>query len=78
MTEMKAATRECDLCRHWNGIMNPKCEAGVAYRDLVGDLDARSVYRRLPCIWLSGNDERLDGRRATCEKFEPDQSQEER
>jgi hypothetical protein len=35
-------------CKHWNGIQNETCRAGVNYRALAGEPLAGFVYR-LPC-----------------------------
>jgi len=48
-------------CKHFNGIQNDRCSAGVCYTDLTGKDHARA----LPCITLGG-----DKRPAECDKYQ--------
>lgn len=49
-------------CRHFNGIQNGVCRAGVKYEDVRSDVEGK---RSWPCLF-DGN---LGG--ATCDKCEP-------
>jgi hypothetical protein len=45
-----------DKCIHFNGVMNPCCDAGVNYRQLAGEPEL-GYGRRLPCVGrLAGPD----------------------
>jgi hypothetical protein len=55
-------------CRHYNGALNPVCNLGVNYRDLVGvDQGAKVGFiNRLPCHGYSENPDT-----AKCDGYAP-------
>lgn len=55
-----------DTCKHFNGIQNSKCEAGVDYRDLAGP-PSNGYATRLPC-WTA-KEIAINGPKATCAHF---------
>jgi hypothetical protein len=45
------ASRNARRCRHFNGLANKRCRAGVKYKDLIGTVDPRLVDGMIiPCI----------------------------
>lgn len=61
MSEIKAITRNRNKsrCKHFNGIMNDTCDAGIAYADVRKDREPKGTGYALPCLADEG---------ATCEK----------
>lgn len=66
--ESKRLTRHqkrSQKCRHFNGCQHERCEAGVAYADLMRKGDDKWHFR-LPCLpWHNDG----PGETAKCEKF---------
>lgn len=57
-------------CRNFNGIMNDKCLAGVAY-DSVRRAAASPAQTRLPCICIAQHrDQTVVQRKTACSKYE--------
>jgi hypothetical protein len=57
-------------CRYFNGIMNDKCAAGVAY-DSVRCVAASPAQTRLPCICIAQHgDQTVVQRKTACAKYE--------
>lgn len=62
MSEIKAITRNRNKsrCKHFSGIMNDTCDAGVAYADVRKVREPKGTGYALPCL--------ADEGATTCEK----------
>jgi hypothetical protein len=61
-------------CKHFNGIMNKCCRAGVSYRDVTPEPDAPGYALRKPCWTKPFGSTPIQlaefAKRGTCEKYE--------
>ena len=58
-------------CKHFNGMVNERCDADVRYYDVTPDPDGVGCWRRTPCHRdRHPNDAEEFGQPGTCEKYE--------
>lgn len=57
-------------CKHFNGIQNNTCDAGVCYNDVTIDPDKPGRALRIPCMSEFRSGKKLDGEPAKCDKYQ--------